>query len=92
MNRIVSYAAVAVATPIAVAALFGWAQAVTRNDHRLLKADDDKRTRMVARSCGTHGRLWQDPMTRQYACLYVNPDGEALMQAVPDAPLLVVQR
>lgn len=76
----------------AVAVLFGWAQVIARNDHRLFKADDEKRTRMLARSCGTGGRLWQDPLTRQYACLYINPNGEALVQAVPDAPLLVVQR
>jgi hypothetical protein len=76
----------------ATAALFGWAQVVTRNDHRLLQADDEKRTRMLARSCGTRGQLLQDPLTRQYSCLYVNADGEALLHAIADAPLLVVQR
>ncbi|MBO1012283.1 hypothetical protein IPU70_01885 [Achromobacter sp. SD115] len=84
--------AAALATLVAVAALFGWAQVIARNDHRLFKADDEKRTRMLARSCGYRGQLWQDPLTRQFACLYVNPNGEALVQNIPDAPLLIVQR
>lgn len=92
MNTATRSAAAILGAAIAVAALFGWAQVIARNDQRLFKADDDKRTRMLARSCGTRGQLWQDPLTRQYACLYVNPNGEALVQGIPDAPLLVVQR
>lgn len=92
MKTAVRLTAVAISTAAVFAALFGWAQVVTRNDHRLLQADDDKRTRMLARSCGTRGQLLQDPLTRQYSCLYVNADGEALLHAVADAPLLVVQR
>jgi hypothetical protein len=92
MKTAVRFTAVAIATAATIAALFGWAQVVTRNDHRLLQADDEKRTRMLARSCGARGQLMQDPLTRQYSCLYVNPDGEALLHAIADAPLLVVQR
>lgn len=92
MNAVIRCFAITFALTTGIAALFGWAQVVTRNDHRLLQADDEKRTRMLARSCGTAGQLWQDPLTRQYACLYVNPNGEALVQNIPDAPLLIVQR
>lgn len=92
MNAAIRCIAITFALTLTIAALFGWAQVVTRNDHRLLQADDEKRTRMLARSCGTRGQLLQDPLTRQYSCLYVNADGEALLHAVADAPLLVVQR
>lgn len=92
MKNATKCTAAVLALLIAVAALFGWAQVVARNDQRLFKADDEKRTRMLARSCGTAGQLWQDPLTRQYACLYVNPNGEALVQNIPDAQLLIVQR
>lgn len=92
MNAATRCIAIAFALTVATAALFGWAQVIARNDHRLLQADDEKRTRMLARSCGTRGQLMQDPLTRQYSCLYVNADGEALLHSIADAPLLVVQR
>lgn len=92
MKSAIQFIAAVLATIVAVAALFGWAQVIARNDHRLFKADDEKRTRMLARSCGPRGQLLQDPLTRQYSCLYVNPNREALLQAIADAPLLVVQR
>ncbi len=92
MNTTIRFALIGLLATAATAALFGWAQAVTRNDQRLLHADDERRTRMLARSCGARAQLWQDPLTRQYACLYVNPNGEALLHNIPDSPLLVVQR
>ncbi|WP_454676469.1 hypothetical protein [Achromobacter marplatensis] len=92
MHAAIRCIAITLALTVTIAALFGWAQIVTRNDHRLLQADDEKRTRMLARSCGTRGQLMQDPLSRQYSCLYMNPDGEALLHAIADAPLLVVQR
>ncbi|WP_447988315.1 hypothetical protein [Achromobacter spanius] len=92
MPLTIRYIACALMTTAVVAALFGWAQVVARNDQRLFSADDEKRTRMLARSCGTRGQLMQDALTRQYSCLYVNADGEALLHAIADAPLLVVQR
>jgi len=92
MKTTIRYVLTGLVAIAATAALFSWAQVVTRNDHRLLQADDEKRTRMLARSCGARGQLMQDPLSRQYSCLYVNPDGDALLHAIADAPLLVVQR
>ncbi|CAB3716363.1 Uncharacterised protein [Achromobacter insolitus] len=58
------------------------------NDQRLLAADDERRERMIARACTPRGKLWREPSTGTYACIYTNPDGEAIVQAIPDAPYL----
>ncbi|WP_238892039.1 hypothetical protein [Achromobacter insuavis] len=71
-----------------VAALFSWAQLTTTNDQRLLAADDARRERMIARACAPRGKLWREPSTGEYACIYTNPDGEALVRALPDVPYL----
>lgn len=71
-----------------VAATFSFAQIVTTNDARVLKADDDRRHRMIARACPTKATLMQDAQTREYACVLRNSDGSTLVQAVPDAPYL----
>jgi len=85
-------AAAIVAAAVIPAAIFALGQHVTYNDARLFKADDERRTRMIARACGSQGELWHEPQTDRYACVYVNPDGALLMQHVSDAPLLTVQR
>ncbi|AZW31521.1 hypothetical protein L506_2304 [Bordetella bronchiseptica GA96-01] len=81
-----------VAVTFFAAAVFVLGQKVAESDVRLFKADDERRTRMIARACGTHGQLWQEPQTGRYACVYVNPDGALLMQHVSDSPLLTVRR
>ncbi|WP_312993346.1 hypothetical protein [Achromobacter animicus] len=79
-------AAVAVVTSIA--ALFSLAQITVNNDDRLFKADDDRRERMIARACEPRGKLFREPSSGSYACVYTNADGESLVRAVPDAPYL----
>ncbi|MNU43054.1 hypothetical protein D3C71_318300 [compost metagenome] len=81
-----SLAAAAVVT--AVASLFSWAQIIVTNDDRMLKADDERRERMIARACEPRGKLFREPSSGSYACVFTNPDGESLVQAVPDAPYL----
>ncbi|WP_454674863.1 hypothetical protein [Achromobacter pestifer] len=92
MKRILSILAVAIAVAAVPAAIFAFGQHVASNDARLFKADDDRRVRMIARACGSHGQLWHEPKEGRYACVYVNPDGALLMQHVSDAPLLTVSR
>lgn len=71
-----------------VAALFSWAQLVTTSDTRIFKADDDNRTRMIARACEPRGKLWRQPDTGDYACVFTNPNGDSLVQSLPNAPYL----
>lgn len=78
----------AVAVVASIATLFSWAQIIVTKDQRLLTADDERRERMIARACGSSGKLWREPGSGSYACIYTNPDGQALVQAVPDAPYL----
>lgn len=78
----------AMAVVAGVASLFSWAQLTVTNDQRLLSADDERRERMIARACGQRGKLWREPSSGTYACIYTNPDGETLVQALPDAPYL----
>jgi len=92
MKRILSNSAVVVAAALVPAAIFAYGLHVAGNDARLFKAEDERRTRMIARACGSQGELWHEPQTGRYACVYVNPDGALLMQHVSDAPLLTVQR
>lgn len=73
---------------MAVAAVFMWGQVVARNDTRLMHADDQRREAMIARACGTGGRLWRNPQSGTYACVYTNADGTSLVHAVPEHPLL----
>lgn len=79
-------AAVAVVTTIA--ALFSWAQFTVNNDQQMFKADDERRERMIARACEPRGKLFREPSSGSYACVFTNPDGESLVRAIPDAPYL----
>lgn len=92
MKRILTILAAAFAVVAVPATIFAFGQYVANNDARLFRADDERRTRMIARACGTHGELWQEPQTGRYACVYVNPDGAILMQHVSGSPLLTVLR
>lgn len=81
-------AGAAAAVTVCIAALFSWAQIIVSNDHRMLKADDERRERMIARACEPRGKLFREPGTGAYACIFTNPDGESLVQALPNAPYL----
>ncbi|WP_286899923.1 hypothetical protein [Achromobacter sp. UBA2119] len=84
----VCLSAAAAAVVMAVASLFSWAQIIVTNDDRMLKADDERRERMIARACEPRGKLFREPSSGYYACVFTNPDGESLVQAVPDVPYL----
>ncbi|WP_140419926.1 MULTISPECIES: hypothetical protein [Achromobacter] len=71
-----------------IAALFSYAQIIVTNDQRLLKADDERRERMIARACSPHGKLFREQGTGEYACVFTNPDGASLVQDIPNAPYL----
>lgn len=84
-----AYLSLAAATVVAgIAALFSLAQITVNNDERLLKADDDRRERMIARACEPRGKLYREPSSGSYACVFTNPDGQSLIQDLPDAPYL----
>lgn len=71
-----------------IAGLFSLAQITVSNDERLLKADDDRRERMIARACEPRGKLYRQPDSGSYVCIFTNPDGESLIRDLPDAPYL----
>lgn len=90
--KFLAVVSIVASVPAATAFIFVLGQHVANNDHRLFKADDERRTRMVARACGKHGQLWQAPESGQYACIFINPDGSTLIHQISDAPILTVQR
>lgn len=71
-----------------IAALFSFAQIIVTNDQRMLKADDERRERMIARACEPRGKLFREQQTGEYACVFTNPDGDSLVQNLPNAPYL----
>ncbi|KDD49424.1 hypothetical protein L529_4968 [Bordetella bronchiseptica MBORD901] len=73
---------------VCIATLFSWAQIIVTNDQRMLKVDDEHRERMIARACEPRGKLFRQQATGTYACVYTNPDGDVLVQTVPDSPYL----
>ena len=80
----------AISVVAAIAAVFSLAQITVANDQKLVQADDAHRERMIARACEPRGKLWREPDSGEYACIYSNPDGQALVQAIPNAPYLDV--
>jgi hypothetical protein len=90
--KVITVTAAIIAIPATTAAVFAFGQFVANNDHRLFKADDERRTRMIARACGKHGQLWQASESGEYACIFTNPDGSTLIHQVSNAPLLSVSR
>lgn len=78
----------ALAVVASIATLFSCAQIIVTKDQRLLTADDERRERMIARACEPRGKLYREPGSGSYACVFTNPDGEALVQTLPDAPYL----
>lgn len=80
------------ACAIGAAAMFSWGQAVGHNDARMFQAYDQERTKLAARNCGKRAALWRHAVSGEYACLYVNPTGEAIVRPSADAQLLSAQR
>jgi hypothetical protein len=74
------------------AIVFAWGQHVGSTDDKLLRADDARHVRMLARACGTHGQIWRSPQTGNYACIYTNADGAVMVEAIPDKPYLASVR
>jgi hypothetical protein len=68
--------------------VFAGGMALVNHDQRMFKAADVQRHKLLARSCGKHGSLWQSPTTNEFACLFVNRDGAAMLSPIPDAPYL----
>ncbi|MEQ4616518.1 MAG: hypothetical protein ABN482_00545, partial [Corticimicrobacter sp.] len=62
--------------------------AVGARDRQLFAAYDAERLQMVARACGKRGQLWQRPQSGEYVCAYTNPDGDTLLQPIPESTLL----
>ncbi|OZI61581.1 hypothetical protein [Bordetella genomosp. 11] len=63
-----------------------------QRDTRLLQQDDIRREKLIARNCGPHSTLWRNAANGQYGCLYVNRDGQALIEPTFDAPVLSARR
>ena len=57
-------------------------------DAKLMAMHDRIQESKLALHCGLQGSLVHDATTGGYACLYVNKDGQALLHAIPSAPLL----
>lgn len=55
---------------------------VVSNDHKLFAAADAHQAAKLAQQCGRRGTLWMQPQTRQYACIYRNPDGRSMLRAI----------
>lgn len=83
--KVATAAAIALCVP---AAAFVAGSAVVKSDEKLFRADDKHRATLLARSCGSSGRLVQDPLTNAYLCLYVNPDGSTLTVEAQQYPYL----
>lgn len=65
---------------------FALGQKLGLKDARLFAEDDERRTKLIARSCGKTGELVQAPDTKKYSCLWRNRDGQVLVADIPDAP------
>ncbi len=74
------------------AALFGSAGAylswLAARDAKLLTMHDRALESKLAMHCGKKGTLVRDLDAKGHACMYVNRDGEILLQPIPSAPLL----
>lgn len=84
-------ALIAVCAVITVPAVFLAGMGIGNRDAKLFQTHDKQRMTMLARSCGTSGTLMQDPNSDQFACIYRNQDGQAVMRYVTDAPTLIVR-
>lgn len=75
-----------------IAALFGTAGAylswLAARDAKLLAMHDQAFESKLAVHCGKKGTLVRDVDGKGHACMYVNRDGEVLLQPIPSAPLL----
>lgn len=77
---------------MALAALFGSAGAyftwLAARDAKLMALHDRSHESKLALYCGNKGVLVRDAASLSHACMYVNKDGQTLIQPVPSAPLL----
>lgn len=77
---------------IGFAALFGSAGAylswLAARDAKLLAMHDQAFEKKLALHCGKKGTLVRDLDAKGHACMYVNRDGETLLQPIPSAPHL----
>lgn len=89
---IITIALAALALTAFFALVFMWGQLVARNDEQLLRLDDARHVRMLARACGAHGQIWRSPQTGNYACVYTNAGGAVMVEAIPDKPYLATIR
>ena len=75
-----------------LAALFGSAGAyftwLAARDAKLMALHDRSHESKLALYCGNKGVLVRDATSLSHACMYVNKDGQTLIQPVPSAPLL----
>lgn len=74
---ILAFFALAAGSAFAFVAL---ADHIARQDRELFAQYDASRNQMLARACGSSGRLWLDPISNEHGCLYVNSDGTAMLQ------------
>ncbi|MCH4582526.1 hypothetical protein [Achromobacter xylosoxidans] len=86
MKRIAILAAAGLAALLGLT--FALGNVVGAHDRELLAKDEKKRTAMLARSCGKHGRLLHDPVQNEYVCAWTNPDGATLTAEIPQYPYL----
>ncbi|QQB32802.1 hypothetical protein I6I07_19340 [Achromobacter deleyi] len=86
MKRIAILAAAGFAALLGLT--FALGNVVGAHDRELLAKDEKKRTTMLARSCGKHGRLLHDPVQNEYVCAWTNPDGATLTAEIPQYPYL----
>lgn len=71
---------------VVVGTSFALGQKLGAKDARLFAEDDDRRTKLIARSCGKTGELIQAADTKKYSCLWRNRDGQVLLADIPDSP------
>lgn len=60
-------------------------------DRRLFAADDQRQVMAAAAQCGLHARLLADPRTGEFACIYRNNDGTAMVRPILDPPIEIVR-
>jgi len=69
---------------LAVAAgFYAASKAVARNDARIFGQYDKHQLAMLARNCGSKGRLMQDPINGGFSCYWENKDGSSVMAETP---------
>lgn len=88
MRKALAIHSVIFAIAIAIGAAMAFGQYLGARDKKLFAADDERRTRMIARSCGKTGELFQAADSKKYSCLWRNRDGAVLLTDVPDVPYL----